>query len=68
MPHRHLTPREALARLFPSYEQDLYNTKMADRALAWLDKCGYQIVEKDQVSVAPSDSVEDERPRISEFH
>lgn len=57
MPHR-LSPREALARVFPSYDHEMYDTKMADRAIAWLDRCGYQIVEKDDVSVVPADPVQ----------
>ncbi len=32
-----LTPREAVARIFPTYDR-----QMADRAIAWLDECGYQ--------------------------
>jgi hypothetical protein len=47
---RKLTSREAVARVFPSYDLE-----MADRVITWLDRCGYQIVEKDQVSVVPPD-------------
>jgi hypothetical protein len=54
---RKLTPREAVARALPSYDR-----KMADRLIAWLDECGYQIVEKDQVSVVPLDPA-DKEPR-----
>lgn len=47
---RKLTPREAIARAYPGYDRS-----MADRLIAWLDECGYQIVEKHhEVSVAPS--------------
>ena len=60
MPHR-LTPREALARIFPGYDLNMYDTKMADRALAWLDECGYQIVPKDQVMLAPEPAAEDQQ-------
>jgi hypothetical protein len=63
MPDR-FSPREALARAFPSYGPEMYDTKMADRANAWLDRCGYQIVEKDNVSVVPPDPVE--APDLSE--
>ena len=45
-----LTPREAVARIFPDHDRH-----MADRAIAWLDRCGYQIVEKDQASVVSPD-------------
>jgi hypothetical protein len=33
---------------------------MAERDIAWLDHCGYQIVDKDQVSVMPPDPAEAE--------
>jgi hypothetical protein len=52
MPRR-LTARDALSRVFPSYDQTMYNRELADRAIAWLDECGYQIVPKDQVTLAP---------------
>jgi hypothetical protein len=38
---RKLTAREAIARSYPTWD---YN--MADRLIAWLDHCGYEIVEK----------------------
>ena len=57
------TPREAVARIFPSYDR-----QMADRAIAWLDQCGYQIVEKDQVSVAPPEPADEDRQLPPEFH
>ncbi|WP_024507056.1 hypothetical protein [Bradyrhizobium sp. ARR65] len=54
---RKLTPREAIARAYPGYDRT-----MADRLIAWLDACGYEIVEKDHdVSVAPSQPKGDER-------
>ncbi|MET4426681.1 hypothetical protein [Bradyrhizobium sp. RT3a] len=56
-----MTPREAVARIFPSHDR-----QMADRAIAWLDQCGYQIVEK--VSVVPPESADEDRPRTPEFH
>jgi hypothetical protein len=46
---RKVSPKEAVARVFPSYDQ-----AMATRVIAWLDRCGYQIVEK-EVSVVPPD-------------
>jgi hypothetical protein len=55
---RKLTPREAVARVFPSYDLG-----MADRVISWLDRCGYQIVEKDQVSVVPADPPSQEHDR-----
>ncbi len=54
---RKFTPREAIARAFPSYDRS-----MADRLIAWLDECGYEIVEKDhEPSVAPSLPADDTR-------
>lgn len=67
MSHR-LTSREALARLFPSNDRNMYDLTMADRAIAWLDKCGYQIVPKDQVTLAPPEPAAEEQQRAPEFH
>lgn len=54
---RKLTPREAVARAYPGYDRT-----MADRLIAWLDQCGYEIVEKDQdVSVAPAQPTDGEQ-------
>ena len=39
-----LSIREAVARSYPGW-----NRVEADRMIAWLDKCGYAIVEKDLV-------------------
>jgi hypothetical protein len=36
-----LTAREAIARSYPSWDR-----AMADRLIAWLDECGYEVVEK----------------------
>jgi hypothetical protein len=38
---RKLTAREAIARSYPPWDH-----AMADRLIAWLDHCGYEIVEK----------------------
>jgi len=35
--------REAIARSYPTWDY-----AMADRLIAWLDHCGYEIVEKKQ--------------------
>jgi hypothetical protein len=37
-----LSARDAVARSYPSWDHG-----MADRMIAWLDHCGYAIVEKD---------------------
>jgi hypothetical protein len=39
-----LSIREAVARSYPGW-----NRAEADRMIAWLDRCGYAIVEKDLV-------------------
>lgn len=49
---RKLTPRQVIARSYPSWDY-----AMADRLIAWLDDCGYAIVEKsdhDDASLVPS--------------
>lgn len=38
---RKLTPRQVVARSYPGWDY-----AMADRLIAWLDDCGYAIVEK----------------------
>ena len=58
-----LSAREALARVLPGYGPEMYNTEMADRAIAWLDRCGYEIVKKHQVSLVPPDPVDAEALR-----
>jgi hypothetical protein len=64
IPMRKLNPKEAVAHVFASYDQT-----MAAQVIAWLDHCGYQIVEKDQVSVVPPDPVKAEHRRAhNEVH
>jgi len=50
---RKLRPRQALARSFPTWDLG-----MADRIIAWLDHCGYAIVEKShaEATLVPSAS------------
>jgi hypothetical protein len=67
MPHR-LSARDALSRLFPSNNQSIYNSEMADRAIAWLAECGYQIVPADRVTLAPAEPAAEERQRTPELH
>jgi len=40
---RKFSVREVIARSYPSWDY-----AMADRLVAWLDHCGYEIVEKKQ--------------------
>jgi hypothetical protein len=51
---RKLSAREAIARSYPTWDY-----AMADRLIAWLDHCGYEIVEKSQAlaSVHPEDEL-----------
>lgn len=69
MPHR-LSARDALSRLFPSNNQSIYNREMADRAIAWLAECGYQIVPKNHGKdrVMPAEPATEERQRAKELH
>ncbi|MGJ5181575.1 hypothetical protein ACQR16_32585 [Bradyrhizobium oligotrophicum] len=41
---RKLTPRQVIARSYPTWDY-----AMADRLIAWLEDCGYEIVEKGAV-------------------
>jgi hypothetical protein len=54
---RKLTPRQVIARSYPSWDY-----AMADRLIAWLGDCGYEIVEKDAsgklAPLAPSAEVD----------
>jgi hypothetical protein len=50
---RKLTPRQVIARSYPTWDY-----AMADRLIAWLQDCGYEIVQKpkagaDDVAVLP---------------
>jgi len=53
---RKLTPRQVIARSYPTWDY-----AMADRLIAWLQDCGYEIVQKptiesgDVVAALPSD-------------
>jgi hypothetical protein len=41
---RKLTPRQVIARSYPTWDY-----AMADRLIAWLEDCGYEIVQKDRL-------------------
>jgi hypothetical protein len=47
---RKLTPRQVIARSYPTWDY-----AMADRLIAWLEDCGYEIVKK--TTAANDDSV-----------
>jgi len=63
-----LSPREILARAFPSYDQTMYNREMADQTIAWLEECGYQIVPKERVTLAPPQPAAAEQQHGAELH
>ena len=48
---RRFSVREVIARSYPTWDH-----AMADRLIAWLDECGYQIVEKQctEATLVPS--------------
>lgn len=51
---RKLTPRQAIARSYPTWDY-----AMADRLIAWLDHCGYEIVEKSRLRAVDANSAVD---------
>ncbi len=55
-----LSAREAIARSYPTWDR-----AMADRLIAWLDHCGYAIVEKAGVeaTLAPAEEEAEAHPR-----
>jgi len=64
---RKLTPRQVIARSYPSWDY-----AMADRLIAWLDDCGYEIVEKggahQDASLVPAGSDAEEQLRLARAH
>ncbi|WP_407154964.1 hypothetical protein [Bradyrhizobium sp. STM 3557] len=64
---RKLTPRQVIARSYPSWDY-----AMADRLIAWLDECGYEIVEKgvahQDASLVPAASDTEEKLRLARAH
>jgi hypothetical protein len=64
---RKLTPRQVIARSYPSWDY-----AMADRLIAWLDDCGYEIVEKGvahpDASLVPAASDTEEQLRLARAH
>jgi hypothetical protein len=62
---RKLTPRQAIARSFPTWD-----LAMADRLIKWLDHCGYEIVEKPhaEASLVPAASDDGVVPHVEHSH
>ncbi|WP_315705706.1 MULTISPECIES: hypothetical protein [unclassified Bradyrhizobium] len=60
---RKLTPRQVIA---PTWDY-----AMADRLIAWLGDCGYEIVEKDShrdASLVPADAKPQDRTKLEPAH
>ncbi len=64
---RKLTARQAVARSYPGWDY-----AMADRLIAWLDHCGYAIVEKraghTEASLVPEDSEAETASHFERMH
>ena len=64
---RKLTPRQVIARSYPTWDY-----AMADRLIAWLDDCGYEIVEKssahEHASLVPSESEDRDHVKLEPAH
>ena len=64
---RKLTPRQAIARSYPAWDH-----AMADRLIAWLDHCGYEIVEKNkphpEANLVPDASDGEALPHSEHIH
>ena len=61
---RKLTPRQVIARSYPTWDY-----AMADRLIAWLDDCGYEIVAKgpthEAASLVPADTSHENRFKMT---
>jgi hypothetical protein len=64
---RKLTPRQVIARSYPTWDYG-----MADRLMAWLDDCGYEIVEKgathEDASLVPTATELQEQLKLARAH
>jgi hypothetical protein len=64
---RKLTPRQVIARSYPTWDYE-----MADRLIAWLEDCGYEIVEKGithrDASLVPTATDLQEQPKFARAH
>jgi hypothetical protein len=59
MRERKLSAREVIARSYPTWDY-----AMADRLIAWLNECGYQIVEKQHADATLVPSAPDSEPSL----
>jgi len=57
---RKYTAREVIARSYPSWDH-----AMADRLIAWLDHCGYEILEKRQPHDAAASPADELQPLVN---
>ncbi|MGJ4942312.1 hypothetical protein ACQR1W_17180 [Bradyrhizobium sp. HKCCYLS1011] len=64
---RKLTPRQVIARSYPTWDY-----AMADRLIAWLADCGYEIVEKnsahEDASLVPAQSEHRDHAKLEPAH
>jgi hypothetical protein len=66
---RKLSPRQVIARSYPTWDY-----AMADRLIAWLGDCGYEIVEKgvshdhSDASLVPAASDPQEQLKLARAH
>jgi hypothetical protein len=64
---RKLTPRQVIARSYPTWDYG-----MADRLIAWLDDCGYEIVAKgvshQDASLVPEVTDSQEHLKLARAH
>jgi hypothetical protein len=64
---RKFTPRQVIARSYPTWDYG-----MADRLIAWLEDCGYEIVEKrashQDISLVPAAADPQEHLKLARAH
>jgi hypothetical protein len=59
---RKLTPRQVIARSYPTWDY-----AMADRLIAWLEDCGYEVVKKAQPADGDTAVMIDEPAQVPQF-
>jgi hypothetical protein len=59
---RKLTPRQVIARSYPTWDY-----AMADRLIAWLEDCGYEVVKKAQSADGDTAVMIDEPAQVPQF-
>jgi hypothetical protein len=59
---RKLTPRQVIARSYPTWDY-----AMADRLIAWLEDCGYEVVKKAHSADGDTAVMIDEPAQVPQF-